>query len=240
MTRPWLDPELVAQGREPMHAISREPGMSLDGSWRFQLREAPEAALSDAWDEVVVPGCWTRQGTTDRPHYTNVLLPFRNEPPHLPARNPTGVYEREFELPEAWAGRRVVLHVGAAESVVIVELNGARVGVGKDSHLASEFALRRYLRRGVNSLRLTVVKWSDATFLEDPRAPASAFFASPGIFPELGLCIDLLECLADPVLQVSEVSGNCSYAGCRHGGPVHRFSCVPPFRMPDHGFRWTS
>ena len=78
-----------------------------------------------------MPGCWTRQGTTDRPHYTNVLMPFRNEPPHLPARNPTGVYEREFELPEAWAGRRVVLHVGAAESVVIVELNGARVGVGK-------------------------------------------------------------------------------------------------------------
>ena len=167
MTAPWLDPELVAQGREPMHAISREPGVSLDGSWHFQLLESPEAALSEEWDEVAVPGCWTRQGTADRPHYTNVVMPFRSEPPHLPALNPTGVYEREFELPEAWDGQRVILHVGAAESVVLVDLNGTRVGVGKDSHLASEFDLRRYLRPGANTLRLTVVKWSDATFLED-------------------------------------------------------------------------
>ena len=69
-------------------------------------------------------------------------MPFRNEPPHLPARNPTGVYEREFELPEAWAGRRVVLHVGAAESVVIVELNRARVGVGQAAQVGHAGPLR--------------------------------------------------------------------------------------------------
>ena len=39
---PWLDPELVARGREPIHAIRREPGLSLDGTWRFQLLERPD------------------------------------------------------------------------------------------------------------------------------------------------------------------------------------------------------
>ena len=63
--------------------------------------------------------------------------------------NPTGVYERDFEIPAAWSGRRVVLHVGAAESVLLVDLNGEEIGVGKDAHLASEFDLTDRLRRGL-------------------------------------------------------------------------------------------
>ena len=57
---------------------------------------------------------------------------------------------------------------GPPRSVVIVELNGRRVGIGKDSHLASEFDVSGSRRgRVANVLRLTVVKWSDATFIED-------------------------------------------------------------------------
>ena len=107
------------------------------------------------------------QGTADLPQYTNVQMPFPGEAPHVPAANPTGVYERDFDLPTDWHGQRVVLHVGAAESVVIVELNGRRVGIGKDSHLASEFDVSAHVVAGRNVLRLTVVKWSDATFIED-------------------------------------------------------------------------
>jgi beta-galactosidase len=106
-------------------------------------------------------------GTWDRPHYTNVQMPFAGLPPHVPSPNPTGVYEREFELPAGWDRRRVVLHVGAAESVLIVTLNGEEIGVGKDSHLASEFDVTSRVHRGPNTLRLTVVKWSDATYVED-------------------------------------------------------------------------
>ena len=171
MTAPWLDPELVAQGREPMSAVGREPWRSLDGRWRFQLLESPRTELADEWSETDVPGCWTRQGTWDEPHYTNVQMPFEGEPPHVPELNPTGVYERDFELPESDRPERPtarrVLHVGAFESVVLVDLNGVRVGVGKDSRLELAFDITEYLRPGGNTLRLTVVKWSDATFIED-------------------------------------------------------------------------
>src|SRR4051812_1110102 len=50
------------------------------------------------------------------PHYTNVQMPFPGFPPEVPDDNPTGVYERDVEIPRAWAGKRIVLHVGAAES----------------------------------------------------------------------------------------------------------------------------
>ena len=167
MPPPWLDPELVARGREPMHAVRREAGLSLDGEWRFQLLPSPDAPPTNDWQPIAVPGCWTMQGVGDRPHYTNVQMPFPGEPPHVPADNPTGLYERDFVLPEAWLGRRVVLHIGAARSMAIVTLNDIEVGIGKDSHLASEFDVTAHLREGANHLRLTVPKWSDATFIED-------------------------------------------------------------------------
>ncbi len=107
------------------------------------------------------------QNTFDTPHYTNIQMPFPGRPPEIPEANPTGVYERTFKLPAAWAGRRVVLHVGAAESVLIVTLNGVEIGVGKDAHLASEFDVTSHLKEGTNTLTLRVVKWSDATYVED-------------------------------------------------------------------------
>jgi beta-galactosidase len=151
-----------------MHAVPHPDRHVLDGRWRFQLLPQPEAEpTTDGWREIDVPGLWTMQGTGDLPHYTNVQMPWPHQPPDIPDANPTGVYTREFEVPPAWAGRRIVLHVGAAESVLIVSLNGQEIGVSKDSHLAAEFDLTDALVQGENELTLTVVKWSDATFVED-------------------------------------------------------------------------
>jgi beta-galactosidase len=150
-----------------MHSVEHDERLPLDGRWRFQLLETPDGAVGPDWDEADVPGVWTMAGTWDKPHYTNVQMPFEGRPPEIPGLNPTGVYLRDFEVPAGWAGRRIVLHVGAAESVLIVELNGQPIGVGKDSHLASEFDLTDHLRPGTNTLTLRVVKWSDATFVED-------------------------------------------------------------------------
>ncbi|HEV8282439.1 MAG TPA: glycoside hydrolase family 2 TIM barrel-domain containing protein [Candidatus Limnocylindrales bacterium] len=153
-----------------MHAVPHGDGLDLDGTWRFQLLHRPDDPVDDAesaWRQIAVPGCWTMQDTWDRPIYTNVQMPFPNRPPNPPEENPTGVYERSFDLPPEWSGRRVVLHVGAAESVLLVRINGHEVGVSKDSHLAAEFDVSDVVRDGSNDVRLTVVKWSDATFIED-------------------------------------------------------------------------
>ena len=84
-----------------------------------------------------------------------------------PAGEPHGVYEREFTLAAGAPGARTVLHVGAAESVLLVEVNGVDVGVSKDSHLAAEFDLSDTVQLGRNRIRLRVVKWSDASYIED-------------------------------------------------------------------------
>ena len=164
---PWESPELTGAGRVPMHAVPHLDRVPLDGQWRFQLLPRPDANPGPAWGQIEVPGCWTMQGWGDQPHYTNVQMPFPGLPPHVPAENPTGLYERDFEVPVRWAGRRIVLHVGAAESVLIARVNGRDVGVSKDSHLAAEFDVTDLVQPGPNVVSLSVVKWSDATYVED-------------------------------------------------------------------------
>jgi beta-galactosidase len=149
--------------------------LSLDGRWPFALFDRPENVPIETvatnfddsdWSEINVPGNWTVQGF-DRPHYTNVQMPFPLDPPDVPDENPTGVHRRHFEIPESWAGRRVVLHLGGAESVLYVHLNGTFVGMSKDSRLPAEFDVSGLIRSGKNVLVATVVRWSDASFLED-------------------------------------------------------------------------
>ena len=96
---PWADPELTSRGRLPMHAVPHDDRLPLDGRWRFQLLHRPDEAPGADWGEADVPGCWTMQDTWDHPIYTNVQMPFPHRPPETPEENPTGVYERSFEVP---------------------------------------------------------------------------------------------------------------------------------------------
>ncbi|WP_406005782.1 DUF4981 domain-containing protein [Streptomyces sp. NBC_00637] len=167
--RTWEAPEVTSWGRLPMNAVDRRSGAhSLDGDWRFRLLSAPDTPVGGPWSTASVPGAWTMQDTDDLPRYLNVRMPYTEFPPLSPADNPTGVYEREIDVPAEWAGRRVVLQVGAAESVLLVHVDGHPVGISKDSHLAAEFDLSGSVRPGGRSVvRLTVVKWSDASHIED-------------------------------------------------------------------------
>jgi len=149
--------------------------LPLNGRWKFRLVDAPDrapAGFADGdyddrhWREIDVPGNWTTQGY-DRPHYTNVMMPFGLDPPRVPTANPTGLYRTRFMLPAQWRRRRTVLHVGGAESVLLVYLNGAFVGLAKDSRLPSEFDLTPHLKHGENVLAAMVIRWSDASYLED-------------------------------------------------------------------------
>jgi beta-galactosidase len=187
----WQTPERTGAGRLPARsplvpfpdlagALGAERKdspwfLSLDGAWRFRLVDRPTAipdgftrADSDdeSWDTVEVPGNWTVQGH-DRPHYTNVQMPFSERPPRVPEANPTGLYRRRFTLPDGWDGRRVVLHFGGAESVLYVWVNGVPVGFSKDSRLPAEFDVTAHMRSGENVVAAAVVRWSDASFVED-------------------------------------------------------------------------
>ncbi len=167
----WTSPETTSVNRLPMLNIGHLMTISLDGEWDFQLLSNPSEEPSKRWQSIPVPGLWTMvngdQPFGDKPIYTNVQMPFPDLPPNVPSENPTGIYQRDFLVPTSWEGKRVVLSLGGFESVAIISINGNEVGVAKDSRLASEFDITNYLRASSNRIQIKVVKWSDATFIED-------------------------------------------------------------------------
>ena len=186
-------PELTEINRLPMHScLIPQAGvrealqgrkedspffMSLDGEWDFVLLERPELTPENfaepgfpltGWRRIAVPSNWTRQGTWDLPVYTNVKMPFENQPPVVPEANPTGLYRTTFTVPEHWKNRRVVIQIGGAESYLEVYLNGKFIGMGKDTRLPSEFDLTPALNfEGENVLACRVIRWSDSSYIED-------------------------------------------------------------------------
>ncbi len=189
--RPWELPELTAINRLPARAtlvpfqsekaaltVDRKQSSqvrSLNGQWHFRLFARPEEVPADCladdfagenWDRITVPGNWTVQGY-DKPHYTNVMMPWENRPPFVPDENPTGVYRCTFEVPKRWLSRRTVVHFGGTESCFYLFLNGHCVGMSKDSRLPAEFDLTPWLREGSNSLAVMVIRWSDGSYVED-------------------------------------------------------------------------
>ncbi len=164
---------------------------SLNGRWRFRLvgtvEETPQDFIAPNcktadWAEIAVPGNWTMQGF-GRPHYTNVQMPFPGYPPEPPLENPTGLYRTEFEVPASFRDKRVVLHFAGVESCFEVWLNGKSVGIGKDSRLPSEFDVTDALVAGKNTLAVQVVKWSDASYIEDQD-----HWWQAGIYRDVFLC----------------------------------------------------
>ena len=193
LVKAWETPELTSLNKLPPRATfdayptarqalarGREKSpwfRSLDGEWQFRIERSPAdaqafaanrpAAGSAGWGRIPVPSNWQMHGH-GRPHYTNVTMPFPEEPPFTPKDNPTGVYRRSFRIPDAWRGMRVVLHFGGADSVLAVYLDGVAVGLSKDSRLPAEFDLTSLVRPGTDhELVAIVVQYSDASFLED-------------------------------------------------------------------------
>ena len=170
----WQMPELTGLNKLPAHAtLHREHAkLDLNGIWDFQLKKNPSEAneaniAHTAWSPIVVPGNWTMQGF-GRPHYTNITMPFTNQPPSVPDQNPTGVYRRQFEVRPEWAGQRLVLHFGGCDGAMYVYLNGQPIGLSKDARTPAEFDVSAHVHfDAVNELFVVVVQWSDASFVED-------------------------------------------------------------------------
>ena len=167
----WNSPETTSINREPMLNIAHEDFVSLDGQWDFQLLRSPDDQPGRSWTTIPVPGLWTTQEEShhfwDRPIYTNVQMPFDDLPPYVPTNNPTGIYERDFTVLDNWVGERIVLQIGGFESVAILSVNGVEVGMAKDSRLAADFEISSFVNPGKNRIQIKVVKWSDATYIED-------------------------------------------------------------------------
>lgn len=231
--RPWADPEVVSINRLPMRVpftSTASRRVSLDGQWAVQRWAHPDLVPAEAvgdvddagWRRIPVPGNWTLFGLGDTPHYTNVTMPWEGLPPALPNEVPTVVYRRAFAAPQMSTGEAVVLHVGAAESVHAVYVNGSFVGYGTDSRLASEYDVTRFLHDNENTIAIVVCRYSAQSHVEDQDQWWMA-----GLHREVWLesraAVHIADVRIDAGLE-GESTGTLRVAttvACNDGSPVH-------------------
>lgn len=203
----WENPKVFRINKEEPRAVfypyaSQEEALTfcktksqyvktIDGSWKFHFAKNPEERPADffktdfdvtGWDDIKVPGNWQLQGY-DYPIYTNIPYPFKANPPYVPREyNPVGSYRTDFEIPQNWDGREIMIRFDGVGSAAYVWVNGEKVGYTEDSRTVAEFDITPYVKVGKNVLAVEVYRYSDASYLE-----CQDFWRLSGIFRSVHL-----------------------------------------------------
>ncbi|MGA2864600.1 MAG: glycoside hydrolase family 2 TIM barrel-domain containing protein [Verrucomicrobiota bacterium] len=179
---PYATSDQALAGRRRESPFARD----LNGLWKFNWVGNPSDRPVDfyqpefdvsGWKEIPVPSNWQLQGY-DTPIYSNIRYTFKRDWPRVmgeppqdwPAyrdRNPVGSYRRHFDVPAAWAGRRVFLTFDGVDSAFFLWINGQKVGFSTDSRTPAEFDVTKYVRLGQpNVLAAEVYRYSAGSYLE--------------------------------------------------------------------------
>lgn len=187
MIRYYEDPNATSQNRLPQRCYYIPTGVSkyidLNGVWNFAFFENGDMAEipSKFEDTIKVPSCWQLCGY-EAPNYTNINFPFACDPPYVPQINPCGIYEREFTIEDTSPDCYIVFE-GVA-SAAEVYINGNYAGFTEGSHLQAEFDIKKYIKKGTNTVTVKVYKWCCGSYLEDQD-----MFRYNGIFRDVYLLL---------------------------------------------------
>ncbi|MCW5516411.1 glycoside hydrolase family 2 TIM barrel-domain containing protein [Muriicola sp. Z0-33] len=189
----WENPEIFQINREaPTASFYRYPNagealqndswenssfyMSLNGDWSFHWSKNVAGRALDFyqdgfdtadWPTIAVPSNWELQGY-GIPIYTNIVYPFPKNPPFIPhEENNVGSYKHSFELPADWENKEIYLHFGGVSGAMYIWVNGKMVGYNEGSKTPAEFAITDYVQPGLNTVSVQVLRWSDASYMED-------------------------------------------------------------------------
>lgn len=188
----WERPEVIRIGAEPMHAtfdgyetralaLRDDPArsryhLSLDGQWRFRRSPTPETRPVGferpdydvgGWGSVAVPGILQAEGQ-GTPVFVGSGYPFPMNQPWIDHRlNEVGSYRRDGTVPAHFAGRRMLLTIGAAGAAYYLWVNGQRIGYSEDSKLPAEFDVTAAMRPGRNTVAIELYRYADGSYLED-------------------------------------------------------------------------
>ncbi len=141
--------------------------LNLNGPWQFRF-DGERRGLEDQWfqpdtlewrEQIIVPFCWESLAAwgegdaagNDNFYSTRVFrrpLEVTRQNHRSAARYEVGWYRRLIEIPEneAWRGKRVILHIGAADFFTDCWCNGQHLGRHEGGYTPFEFDLTDALR----------------------------------------------------------------------------------------------
>lgn len=153
--------------------------ISLNGFWKFKFMQGIKNRLADFyqtdldlsnWNDIEVPSNMEMKGY-GIPIYVNMQYEwapgYTQQKPLVDMElNSFGYYRKEFMIPKTWDGREVFVHFGTIKSAGYIWVNGQKVGFSKDGKTPAEFDLTPYVKTGINTISVEVIRWTDGSYLE--------------------------------------------------------------------------
>ncbi|MBQ7700255.1 MAG: beta-galactosidase [Clostridia bacterium] len=132
----------IPRSEHPFPQFMRENWVNLNGEWQFETdngNSGTERKLFEAGslkDRITVPFCPESElsGIGNKDFMRCVW------------------YKRKVVLPESFAGKRTVLHIGACDHFSTVWVNGAEVGSHRGGYISFSFDITEYLHEGENDI----------------------------------------------------------------------------------------
>lgn len=136
-----LNPENVLP-EYPRPIMEREKWQNLNGLWDYAIRPKNEAKPTSFDGEILVPFAVESS-------LSGVMKPL--------GQHKALWYNREFTVPSAWKGDRIILHFGAVDWHAQVWVNDMKVGEHKGGYSPFSFDITPALQKGSNRLTVKVL-----------------------------------------------------------------------------------
>ncbi len=176
--RAYFVPFQNADAADTCNRAASDRFISLCGEWSFRYFASEydlpdftsDAYTAEGADRLNVPMSWQMAlgRGYDVPQYTNINYPYPVDPPHVPAENPCGLYERSFHIDaDALAKKKIYMNFEGVDSCFYLYINHKFVAYSQVSHMTSEIDVTNCLTAGENTVQVLVFKWCDGSYLED-------------------------------------------------------------------------
>ena len=161
----------VPRPEHPQPQFMRSEWQSLNGTWQFAFDDHDEG-LGAGWH------------VAEAPFRRNIIVPFcfesRMSGIGETSFHPVVWYRRQFEVPPAWKGRRVLLHFGAVDYRATVWVNGQAAGEHEGGNTPFRLEITGLLKPGRNTV--VVRAWDPPEDRAIPRGKQYWEPKSRGIF----------------------------------------------------------
>jgi len=163
--------ETPPRAEYPQPQFEREMWQTLNGRWEFEFDDQ-DAGLAEGW------------ASGARKFTRSIVVPFAMETKLSgiadASFHPVVWYRRTVSVPEAWRGKRVLLHFGAVDYEARVWVNGQAVGQHVGGHTPFQFDITPYLKPARNTLVVRV--WDPPQDRSIPRGKQYWELKPRGIF----------------------------------------------------------
>jgi len=130
----------IPRSEHPRPDRKRADWLCLNGEWEFEIDNARVGVYKDYNERTALDG--------------KITVPFCPESVLSGIGNTEFMnavwYRRDFEVPEKWAGKRIILHIDACDYESTVYINGKRVGAHKGGYTPILFDITDFLAESGN------------------------------------------------------------------------------------------